>query len=750
MTLQLKMLASLDASGVERGARAAQSHLRLVSNEAEKTGARLSQALDAQLGIGSGSSASDRARDIEAYGTQLDDLRAKFNPLYALQRRYEASVKEIAEAHKVGAISAQEAASATAQATGVYRVQQAALAGSAQVLGQLGSSSKLAASEVNILGQQFADAGIQIASGQSIFTAILQQGSQVQFMLGSKGVNTIGGAIGILKQGLIGFLNPINLALVGLAGTAAAASALYRAVANDETAEDALENQNELIQQMADRYKDVKLALDLLDRSPTRTTITLDTDQLEQRRETLLKLISEIETSVQRSLNLEANALTALAEPLTADAALFREFQGELRAASNEFVNAETGADQLIARLVELARTAPDTESEAAIRTIIAEARTADTGLFDLVKRLNEVEAALRGVDAAASAIGSVSTAANGRVGAAFSIFEEQAAKERLAAELGRGQKKSAGKTDRTEERTRDFIEGQDEELARLKLETQLIGAGDAARARALATLEAEIRIRNLGIDALGAEAQTIRDNAQAITESSLTLDQNRQAWETVQSAGESAIDALVDKLSNGDLAGAIQSIISNLSQLVLMLGAVNPLKNALLGTSLPTLSSSGGLVSGLLGGTSIGLSSALNAATFGLYNTGGATATGNDNDIAGFVHRNEYVFDARSVRAIGVPVLEAIRKGALQGYRTGGLVSGGVATTSAMSLPGSGGGRVAGGSAGSWPTREETQNGSGGVIINITTQDAQSFRASRTQIASEFARLTARGQRGV
>ncbi|MEP0235533.1 phage tail length tape measure family protein [Roseibium sp.] len=745
MTLQLKMLASLDASGVERGAREAQNHLRLVGSEATKTGARLSQALDAQFGIG-GAPAADRARDIEAYGAQLDDLRARFNPLFALQRRYEAGVKEIAAAHKVGAISAKEAANATAQATGIYKAQRAALAGSSQVLSKFGSSTKLAAHELNILGQQFADAGVQIASGQSLFTAILQQGSQVQFLLGSKGANTIGGSLGILKQGLIGFLNPINLALVGLAGGAAAASALYQAVANDDTAEDALENQNELIRQMAERYEDVKAALDQLDRSPTLTNIALDTDDLEQQRDLLQSLISEIEESVQKSLRLEANALTALAEPLTQDAALFRAFQDELRATAGEFINAEAGADQLIARLIELSRTAPDTESEQAIREIIKEARQADTGLFDLVKRLNEVEASLRGVDAAASALGSISTAANSRVGSAFGIFEEEAARKRLAAQLRpRAPKKS--ESDRRVERTQDLLRSQDEQLARLRLETRLIGSTDAARAKALATLEADIQIRDLGINALGTEAEAIRANALAIADSTDTLEQNQQAWDTVRSAGTGAIDTLVDRLASGDLSGAIQAITSDLSQMVLMLGAANPLKNALFGSNLPTLSSAGGLLSGLLGGSGgKGVSGAVSAATLGLYDIGGATPAGNDNDIAGFVHKNEYVFDAKSTRAIGVPVLEAMRKGSLRGYQSGGLVA-----TEPMSLPGfadpAGAARAQGTGL---SFRGQGEDRSGNVTINITTPDAQSFRAARTQIAGEFARLTARGQRGL
>lgn len=45
-------------------------------------------------------------------------------------------------------------------------------------------------------------------------------------------------------------------------------------------------------------------------------------------------------------------------------------------------------------------------------------------------------------------------------------------------------------------------------------------------------------------------------------------------------------------------------------------------------------------------------------------FKTGGYTGGGNPNDVAGSVHRGEYVFDANSTRRIGVDTLEALRSG--------------------------------------------------------------------------------------
>lgn len=599
-------------------------------------------------------------------------------------------------------------------------LQAARAQGSAfQVAGQqAANANRLAANEVNILAQQISDGAIQVASGQSLFTAILQQGSQVQFLLGSKGVNTIGGSLALLKQGLIGFLNPLNLALVGLAGGAAAASALYGAIANDTSATQALEHQDQLISGLAERYAQVEAALDRLQHRPSAAILALDTDALETQRETLRSLIADIERDVQRSLRIEANALSALAEPLTEDAALFRAFQQELRGTADTFSLAEAEADQLIGRLLELAQTAPDTTSEQAIRALITEARSADTGLLALVDRLGEVEAALYGVGSAADSLGRIDAAANSRIGQAFGIFEERTARDRLQSQLP---KPKTGSSHRKTDRLGDYLNTQDQTLERLRLEISLVGQSEAARRKALAALEAEIQIRELGTEVSKKGATSLRDNARAIAEETLALEELETAWGAVQRTGETAIRSLVTRLADGDLTGALRSVISEVSQLGIQLAAINPLTNALFGSTRPTLSAAGGFLGGL----------------FGSFNSGGPTGRGSDTEVAGLVHRNEYVFDAKSTARIGVPALEALRNSALRGYQSGGLVTAAAFPTPTpqrakpvLSAPG---------------TIKETGDT---FVMNITTPDIQSFRASRSQLAGEFARMAVRGRR--
>jgi hypothetical protein len=215
--------------------------------------------------------------------------------------------------------------------------------------------------------------------------------------------------------------------------------------------------------------------------------------------------------------------------------------------------------------------------------------------------------------------------------------------------------------------------------------------------------------------------AASLRDNARAIAEETLALEELQSAWSAVQRTGETAIRSLVTRLADGDLTGALRSVITEVSQLGLQLAAINPLTNALFGTARPTLGAAGGFLGGL----------------FGSFDSGGSTGRGSDTEVAGLVHRNEYVFDAQSTRKIGVNTLEALRQGALRGYQDGGLV-----TTSAFSAP-----RL---------TQTETARSQPGpvqqtgdtFIMNIATPDIQSFRASRSQLAGEFARMNLRGGR--
>lgn len=98
---------------------------------------------------------------------------------------------------------------------------------------------------------QFNDLFVQLASGQSAFTAITQQGAQLSQMF-SPGTG-VGAAAKQLGGAFVSFLiNPLNLAVVAIAGVAAAVPAIWEAVNGSEakTAQDVLDRFNETIKEI--------------------------------------------------------------------------------------------------------------------------------------------------------------------------------------------------------------------------------------------------------------------------------------------------------------------------------------------------------------------------------------------------------------------------------------------------------------------------------------------------------------------
>lgn len=139
-----------------------------------------------------------------------------------------------------------------------------------------------------------------------------------------------------------------------------------------------------------------------------------------------------------------------------------------------------------------------------------------------------------------------------------------------------------------------DFLRGQAESLQQMQLEIALIGQSAEVRSRVLALAKAEQDIQRLG--ASGREAEMIREGAVAHAEMARQLDEQVDAWRRVQSAGEQAIDGVLDALRGGDVTDAFAALLGEIEAGFFDLAVRNPLKNALLGTNLGTFDDVGGL----------------------------------------------------------------------------------------------------------------------------------------------------------
>uniref|UniRef100_UPI002591E900 phage tail tip lysozyme n=1 Tax=uncultured Gemmobacter sp. TaxID=1095917 RepID=UPI002591E900 len=144
-----------------------------------------------------------------------------------------------------------------------------------------------------------------------------------------------------------------------------------------------------------------------------------------------------------------------------------------------------------------------------------------------------------------------------------------------------------------------DFLRGQQEAVQQLHLELALAGQTEAVRARVLALVQAEREIQARGF--VGEEAEAIRRNALARAELARTIEAQADAWKRVQSAGEDAIDSVLDRLRGGDLKGALSEMLGEIEGMFFDLAVRNPLKNAIFGTDLGTWGDVGGW-SGIFG----------------------------------------------------------------------------------------------------------------------------------------------------
>lgn len=136
-------------------------------------------------------------------------------------------------------------------------------------------------------------------------------------------------------------------------------------------------------------------------------------------------------------------------------------------------------------------------------------------------------------------------------------------------------------------------LQSQGQQIQQQQLELALIGQTAEVRARVLALMQAEHDIQEMG--ASGEVADGIRRNALVQAELAQTIEAQAQAWQRVQSAGEAAIDGVLDKLREGDVKGAMAELLGEIEKGFFDLAIRNPLKNAIFGTNLGTWEDVGG-----------------------------------------------------------------------------------------------------------------------------------------------------------
>ncbi|AQZ51908.1 phage tail length tape measure family protein [Martelella mediterranea] len=227
--MKASILLAVDNSDARRGLKETQSDFDATGAAARSAEPHVQRLVEATTGLGRAQSANrNRGEDIAAYGAQLDGLRAKYNPLFAVTQRYRQEVAEIREAQRLGAISTDE------MTTAISRQRQATLAaidsikGRTAMGGLAGVNDNGARFRRQNLTYQLFDIGQTAAMGMNPAMIMAQQGPQiVQLYAGQGGVNMALKDFGSILGGLTRLINPVTLGIGGLTAAVGIGAAAY-------------------------------------------------------------------------------------------------------------------------------------------------------------------------------------------------------------------------------------------------------------------------------------------------------------------------------------------------------------------------------------------------------------------------------------------------------------------------------------------------------------------------------------------
>ncbi len=235
-------------AALQRETLAAQNNVAAIRQRNASMAQASQMAFNKQLGVIDQGDTGQREGDIVAYGRQLDNLRAKYNPLYAAIQQYKIAQADIREAHAVGAISVDEMTSA------LNRERKAALENVA-ALKQRGSAVTGGVARHNTanIAAQFQDIAVTNAMGMSPIQIALQQGTQLSAVFNEmgKGRDVVRG----IGSAFMSIISPVSLATIGIiAGGSALAQYLMSLKSDLPSVDDAIKRHSELVQEIGKRW----------------------------------------------------------------------------------------------------------------------------------------------------------------------------------------------------------------------------------------------------------------------------------------------------------------------------------------------------------------------------------------------------------------------------------------------------------------------------------------------------------------
>lgn len=200
-------------------ARTAATDLAKLQNAATKLAREMSKT-DTVLRRSNGQFASS-AEVVERYGSEVQQLAAKYNPALNAVFKFQQAEAELNRALALGVVTNQQYEASLEN----VRNQLAANATASATAGA--ASQRLSRNLDNTAGyagnvfSQFNDIGVMMASGQSPFVLALQQGTQLNQVWAQMG-NSARGIGAAIRGAFVSMLNPVSLLTIGLIAGGAA------------------------------------------------------------------------------------------------------------------------------------------------------------------------------------------------------------------------------------------------------------------------------------------------------------------------------------------------------------------------------------------------------------------------------------------------------------------------------------------------------------------------------------------------
>lgn len=164
---------------MEEATRAARQMQEAMTAPARRAASSLGEIWGGVLGASGDSARAARAADIVSYGVELDRLRARYNPLFAAQQQYRASLNDLRNAYKVGAISTTEYDSALAKIKEGFAQRVVAIRKAGDENDKLGKGLHLNVQGMMELRASGVDAFQALAAGMDPLRVAEMEGAQV-------------------------------------------------------------------------------------------------------------------------------------------------------------------------------------------------------------------------------------------------------------------------------------------------------------------------------------------------------------------------------------------------------------------------------------------------------------------------------------------------------------------------------------------------------------------------------------------